>query len=254
MSKLIRALALGIFLLFLAPLAVHAVVYSQNPWPKNYHVANWSSSGILPVPTARGDAMIKIYTARTGRWKGIFAVHSWLVMKRQSETEYSRYDVVGWGQPVRRNGFPADGFWYSSMPELQFELSGKQAQALIPKIEKVIRKYPFNQYGSYRLWPGPNSNSFIAYVLRNVPELQTTLPPTAVGRDFIGYNSWISPTPSNTGWQISLKGYAGLSLAAVEGLEINLLGLVSGIDILNPAIKLPGFGRLGMPRPTNPPS
>jgi len=237
-------------LLFLAPLAVHAVVYSQNPWPENWSTANWSSSGILPDPRQNTEAMVRIYTARTGRWKGIFAVHSWLVIKRASGTRYHRYDVVGWGKPVRHDNFPADGYWYSSKPQLLFEASGAEAQALIPKIENAIQNYPYNQYGSYRLWPGPNSNSFIAEVMRSVPELKSALPPTAIGKDFIGYGKWLSPTPSNTGWQISAMGYAGISVAAVEGLEINILGLVAGIDFLNPAIKLPGFGRIGLPRPT----
>lgn len=248
--KFVYRIFFGFLLLFLAPLAVHAVVYSQTSWPDNWSVANWSSSGILPPPRQHNEAMVRIYSARTGRWKGIFAVHSWLVLKRKSETQYHRYDVVGWGQPVRHNNYPADGYWYSSLPELQFEISGAKAQALIPKIEKAILKYPYTQYGSYKLWPGPNSNSFVAAVMRDVPELQTTLPPTAIGRDFIGYGKWISPTPSNTGWQISLKGYAGISIAIVEGLEISILGLVAGIDFLNPAIKVPGFGRIGLPRST----
>jgi Protein of unknown function (DUF3750) len=250
--KWIRRLGMGFLLLFLAPLAVYAVVYSQTPWPENWSAANWSSSGILPDPRQNSDAMVRIYTARTGRWKGIFAVHSWLVIKRASDTQYHRYDVVGWGKPVRHDNFPADGYWYSSKPQLLFEASGATAQALIPKITKAIQNYPYNRYGSYRLWPGPNSNSFIAEVMRSVPELQFALPPTAIGKDFIGYSKWLSPTPSNTGWQFSLMGYAGISVAAVEGLEINILGLVAGIDFLTPAIKLPGFGRIGLRRSVKP--
>src|SRR6266567_1839912 len=38
--------------------------------------------------------------------------------------------------------------------------------------------------GDYRIWPGPNSNSFVATILRAVPELAVSLPPNAVGRDF----------------------------------------------------------------------
>ncbi len=252
MKKLIRRLILGFVIFFLSPLAVYAVVYSQNPWPDNWSVADWSSAGILPDAMQSTEATVKIFSARTGRWKGIFAVHTWLVLKRRSEARYHRFEVVGWGSPVRQDNYPADGYWYSSKPELQFEVSGPQAQALIPKIENAIRNYPYFEYGSYRLWPGPNSNSFIAHVIRSVPELQTTLPPTAMGKDFIGYDTWLSPTPSNTGWQVSFGGYAGISLAAVEGFEINILGLVAGIDFLNPAIKLPGFGRIGNPRVTTP--
>lgn len=249
MLKLARRLFLAILLLFIAPLGVHAVVYSQNPWPNSWRDADWGSSGTLPSATEHPEAMIRIYTARTGRWKGIFAVHSWLVIKRKSEFEYRRYDVVGWGRPVRENNYPPDGFWYSSAPQLHYEILGSKAQKLIPKIEKAIRNYPYNQYGSYRLWPGPNSNSFIAHVLRAVPELDTTLPSTAIGKDFLGHGKWISPAPSNTGWQFSLNGYIGVTIASVEGLEINFLGLVAGIDFLYPAIKLPGFGRIGNARP-----
>ncbi|PCI02991.1 MAG: hypothetical protein COB78_11950 [Hyphomicrobiales bacterium] len=248
MIKLLRRLILMFVFVFLAPLAVHAVVYSQGEWPSSWRTADWSSSRTLPSPQQNTDAMVRIYSARTGRWKGIFAVHSWLVIKRQSETQYHRYDVVGWGRPVRHNDYAADAFWYSSMPELQYEVTGAAAQALIPKIENAITNYPYNNYGGYILWPGPNSNSFIAHVIRSVPELQATLPPTAIGKDFIGYGNWLSPAPSNTGWQLSFMGYAGIVIAEVEGLEINILGLVAGIDFLRPAIKLPGFGRIGMPR------
>ncbi|MFK5978016.1 MAG: DUF3750 domain-containing protein [Rhizobiaceae bacterium] len=248
MIKLTRRLILMFLFVFMAPLGVHAVVYSQGEWPSSWSSANWSSSHTIPSPQKHTDAMVRIYSARTGRWKGIFAVHSWLVIKRQSETEYHRYDVVGWGQPVRHNNYPADGFWYSSSPQLQYEVTGAAAQALIPKIENAIRNYPYNNYGGYILWPGPNSNSFVAHVIRSVPELQATLPPTAIGKDFIGYDNWLSPTQSNTGWQISYKGYIGIAIAKVEGLEINIFGLVAGIDVLRPAIKLPGFGRVGMPR------
>jgi len=31
----------------------------------------------------------------------------------------------------------------------------------------------------------------------------------------------------------------------VEGIEVNFLGLVAGLDLRRPAVKLPGFGRIG---------
>jgi hypothetical protein len=33
----------------------------------------------------------------------------------------------------------------------------------------------------------------------------------------------------------------------VEGLEVNFLGLVAGLDIRDPALKLPAFGRIVLP-------
>ena len=46
--------------------------------------------------------------------------------------------------------------------------------------------------------------------------------------------------------QLSLDGLLGFSIGWVEGVEINVLGLVTGIDIRRPALKLPGFGRIGV--------
>ena len=47
------------------------------------------------------------------------------------------------------------------------------------------------------------------------------------------------------GFQLSFAGLLGLTLARAEGLELNLLGLVIGLDPSGPALKLPGIGRLG---------
>jgi hypothetical protein len=52
--------------------------------------------------------------------------------------------------------------------------------------------------------------------------------------------------PSGTGYQLSLLGVLGLTLAREEGIEVNLLGLSFGLDILKPALKLPFIGRLGV--------
>ena len=52
-------------------------------------------------------------------------------------------------------------------------------------------------------------------------------------------------TPSGTGLRLTLGGYAGVTLGWVEGIEISLMGLVAGLDLRRPALKLPGLGRIG---------
>jgi hypothetical protein len=47
--------------------------------------------------------------------------------------------------------------------------------------------------------------------------------------------------------EANLWGVLGARIGWVEGIEINLLGLVAGLDIRNPAVKVPGFGRIGFP-------
>jgi len=41
-------------------------------------------------------------------------------------------------------------------------------------------------------------------------------------------------------------GLLGVKVGWVEGIEFNVLGLVAGLDLRHPALKLPGFGRIGI--------
>ena len=45
-------------------------------------------------------------------------------------------------------------------------------------------------------------------------------------------------------------GLLGVKAGWVEGLEVNFLGLVAGFDFREPALKLPAFGRIGLPSST----
>jgi hypothetical protein len=175
-------------------------------------------------------------------------VHSWIVLKRANETRWTRYDVVGWGNPVRVNNWPVDGRWYGNVPVMLADITGPEAERLIPCIEETVKAYDYAHAGDYRIWPGPNSNSFIAAVLRATPELGVMLPPNAVGRDFRD-SFYAGRTDSGTGLEINLRGYAGIKVGWVEGVEVNLLGLVAGFDLRHPGLKLPGFGRIGIEPP-----
>ena len=134
------------------------------------------------------------------------------------------------------------------MPVAIADVSGPGAEKLIPKIESAVNSYTFSHAGDYRIWPGPNSNSFTATVLRAVPELGVELPPNAIGRDFRD-RFYAGLTDSGTGVELNLYGLAGLKLGWDEGIEVNLLGLVAGLDLRHPGVKLPGFGRIGVESP-----
>ncbi len=113
-------------------------------------------------------------------------------------------------------------------------------------MQAAIAGYAWRHLGDYRAWPGPNSNTFVAAILDAVPEARAVLPPLAIGKDFPYDGRWLRPTASRTGFRIALGGYAGLTVAWVEGIELNLFGLVAGLDLRRPAIKLPGLGRFGL--------
>ena len=48
---------------------------------------------------------------------------------------------------------------------------------------------------------------------------------------------------------MNLGGYASIKLGWIEGIELDLLGLVAGLDLRHPGVKLPGFGRIGVEPP-----
>jgi hypothetical protein len=142
--------------------------------------------------------------------------------------------------------FIPDGRWFGRTPELVFAADGAKAERMIPLIREAVRGYAYPNIGDYRAWPGPNSNTFVAAV----PGMRAALPPTAVGKDFPIDRRWVGLTPSRTGVRFNLGGYLGIAVGGVEGLEVNVLSAVAGVDIRRPAIKLPGLGRLGPPSAT----
>jgi hypothetical protein len=239
---------LAVIALFLAPILARAALYTTSNGPRSWRDADWSSTGALPPAAQFEPARLVIFTGTTGGWKGVFSVHSWIVFKRANAQEWVRYDVVGWGNPVRTNGWPADGRWFGNMPVAIADVSGPEAEKLIPRVESAVRAYSYNRAGDYRIWPGPNSNSFTAAVLRAVPELRVALPSNAVGRDFRN-GFYVGRTDSHTGVELNLWGVADVKVGWVEGIEFNLLGLVAGIDLRYPGLKLPGFGRIGVESP-----
>jgi len=227
----------------------HIVMAARLQGYAHWSQASWGSSGIAPNPAETTEAVIQVYAARAWAWKGVFAVHSWIVLKPQGASSFDRYEVVGWGvdrgaPAIRKNRHAPDGHWAGNRPDLLLDLRGPEVPALIEKVEQAISGYPYP--ASYVTWPGPNSNSFIAHLGRVVPELGLELPPTAIGKDFLDQGRILAPTPSGSGYQLSLFGVLGLSLAVEEGLELNLLGLTVGIDPLDLAIKLPGLGKIGL--------
>lgn len=233
-------------LVFLLPLAAHAIWWLPRGASADWHSADWSSAGILPTASSNPQALVRVYCAPTGRWKGVFAVHSWIVVKEAGARRYTRFDVVGWGRPVRTDNWAPDARWFGNEPRLVGAADGEAAARAIPKLRAAIARYPHGRAGDYLIWPGPNSNTFVAEVLAQVPEAGIVLPPNAIGKDYRGAGLYAGLSPSGTGVQVSALGLLGLTVGQREGLELNVLSLVAGIDWRQGAIKLPGWGNVGL--------
>ena len=222
--------------------------FVKSSWGQDWRTASRASVGLAPDPAHTPEAVIQVYGARAVAWRGWFGVHTWIAAKRTNETAFTVYEVIGWrvyrGSPaVSISQRLPDARWFGAEPELLRDLRGPGTDQVIDRIAAAAESYPYPN--EYTIWPGPNSNTFVAWIGRQVPELQLDLPATAIGKDYLGPRL-VAQSPSGTGLQLSLFGLLGLTVAKEEGLEVNVLGLTFGIDPLNPAIKLPMVGRLGM--------
>jgi len=207
-------------------------------------------SGQAPDPATTREAVVQVYAARAASWRGLLAVHTWIAVKPTDALRYTRYEVIGWGvdrgaEAVRVNRSGPDNYWFGARPDRIVDLRGAGVDAIIEKVEAAVAAYPYRD--SYRTWPGPNSNTFTAYLGRAVPELRLDLPPTAIGKDYIPGGQPIALAPSGTGLQVSALGLLGVTAAWEEGVEVNLLGLSIGLDFKDPALRLPIVGRVGTP-------
>ncbi|HJM51832.1 MAG TPA: DUF3750 domain-containing protein [Alphaproteobacteria bacterium] len=241
-----RAYVLATLLVVLPLLASAAqMMASGRPHWSN---ASHATSGQAPAAATTPEAVLQVYAARTWGLRGALASHSWITSKRRGAAHYRRYEVIGWrafrGRPPLRvkRGIP-DGEWFSNVPLKLVDLRGPGVEELIDKVETAVRDYP--HAADYSTWPGPNSNTFTAYIGRQVPELGLDLPPTAIGKDYLPHGAVFGRPPSGRGFQVSLFGVAGILVGLEEGIEVNLFGLVVGLDFNPPALKLPGLGRLG---------
>src|ERR1700754_3851367 len=79
-----KTIVLSILALFLLPIAARAALYAYEGGPGGWQNADWSSTGTLPAASADPAARVLVMTGRTGGWKGVFSVHSWVVFKPEN--------------------------------------------------------------------------------------------------------------------------------------------------------------------------
>jgi len=215
---------------------------------QGWATASREPTGIAPDPRANPEAILQVYGARTYGWRGLFGVHTWVAVKPTDAKQWTVYEVIGWRLYYSDSALVVshrapDARWFGNEPEIYAEKRGPGVDALIERIDKAARDYPYA--AQYHVWPGPNSNTFTAWLTRAVPELGVDLPATAIGKDYLG-DKLVDAPASGHGTQLSLAGLLGLTASSVEGLELNVLGLSVGVG--KSGLKLPFVGRIGPAR------
>ncbi len=151
-----------------------------------------------PEPDSHPEAIVQVYGADVWGFRGNFAIHTWVATKGKNEPDYTIYQVIGWrlrrGRPVVSvsDGNPARP-WYGSPAVLLHERRGPEAEGLVDRIRAAVDAYPYSN--QYKMWPGPNSNSFTAWIGLEVPELELDLPVKAIGQSWMK-SAYPEPMPA----------------------------------------------------------
>lgn len=169
-------------------LAIFLVLVLTGCSSGSWREASRASANIAPDPASTPEAVIHVYGADAWGWRGYFAVHTWISVKPKDADSYTVLEVIGWresgGLPVLRieEDIP-DRYWFGAKPELILERRGEGVNELIERIMMLSGTYPWAN--TYKVFPGPNSNTFPAWVAQNIPELGLELPFRAIGSGWI---------------------------------------------------------------------
>ena len=214
--------------------------------------------------------LVQLHARRSYMAEGI-AVHPWFVAFDADERRWESYEV--WGlRPVSYESHRGEIEFRTAMHErARLEWSHERIgvvdrdtggpHAHVPRIRTVLaewtgddartilevlqrpRDYPYAD--RYRAWPGPNSNTYVAWVLREAG-IPVDHHPLAIGKDYLGplgFGLWFTTT--FTGLQVETP-IVGAKAGLLDGVELHLLTMTIGVDLWPPAIKTP-LGRFGFP-------
>jgi hypothetical protein len=141
------------------------------------------------------------------------ARHSWIAV-RGPKGEFYRFEYGGhrsYADPF------ADFAAGDVMVHGVYEGTVREVEAKAECLDAAERDY-YHQYRDYFPIPGPNSNTFVAFLLRRC-RLGIELPATAIGRDYVGVIG-ADLTEARTGIQLGLSSAAffeGTSCTWFEG-------------------------------------
>ncbi|TVT56369.1 MAG: DUF3750 domain-containing protein [Sedimenticola thiotaurini] len=127
---------------------------------KDWRAASREPAGIAPDPSITSEAVLQVYGADAWGWRG----------RRGAPVMQIKQDVP-------------DRYWFGERPKVIKEYRGEGVDALINAVEKAANSYPWKN--RYTVFPGPNSNTFTAWIAKRVPELELELPLSAIGKSYV---------------------------------------------------------------------
>ncbi|HKI35838.1 MAG TPA: DUF3750 domain-containing protein [Gemmataceae bacterium] len=188
--------------------------------------------GYSPLPTALGYLAVHYhfltFDPADGEW------HRWDLWQYRAQGGSAHWDHV------HRDLLSSQTGVGGGPPRIEREWRGEEARAILRALARSA-EYPYRK--NYLAWPGPNSNTYPAWVLREAG-VSADLDPRALGRDYHG-RVGAGRTTTATGVQAE-SAVLGVKVGLEDGVELHFLCFTFGIDVCPPAIKTP-LGRVGFP-------
>ena len=175
-------------------------------------------------------------------WYARFAVHTWIDY-RDADGRWQRVGVPGTTTDVVRKTLDeaealGDERWKERVRVID-RVTGDRAARVVAQLEDAEARWTD---GSYKPFPGPNSNTFIERVVRATDGLSTQLEPNAVGKDHASLRAGV--TASGTGVELE-SAWLGAEIGLKEGVQLHLAQLPLGVRLWPPAILLPFAPAIG---------
>jgi hypothetical protein len=174
--------------------------------------------------------LVELWSAPLPGRIGLVAVHCWFVA-RPLHDEPERWEVWqrpragprAWGHLHLNLKSPQSGVG-GAAPRREGAWSGEAAARILETLRRP-ELYPHRE--RYIYWPGPNSNTYVAWVLETAG-VEADLDPRAVGKDFLG--RWGLGARLRPGRLRLETPLLGLRLDRSTGLELRAFGLTLGVD------------------------
>jgi Protein of unknown function (DUF3750) len=174
--------------------------------------------------------VVQLRYATLPRCLGAIAVHYWFTVFDPISRQWRRWEV--W--QTKNAGGKSIGHIHCDLrhPDcgvgggayrLAAEWDGGAARDICAILARP-QEYP--HWDRYRAWPGPNSNTFVAWVLRKAG-LHHSFDPRAIGKDYmglLGIRLWSRPAYAQVETPI-----LGVRISLHAGVEVHLLGLTCGL-------------------------
>lgn len=165
-----------------------------------------------------------------------FATHSWVDYRPDLYSSWRRIEIVNKNSGLLHHKISdADALAGRRWGERVRVLSQSDGKANPNFVRDIVRFSSGYDASIYRVWPGPNSNTFAEHLLREVGGISAQLDHNAVGKE---HGFYAGRTAGGTGLELQTP-LLGVALGLQEGVEVSVLGLSAGASIMPPRVKIP---------------